>query len=259
MSLLVHTCIYKLNEIDLPSIEFGLNTLMQPRFVQIKSEILDKIEQGLMKSGDQVPSENQLAEQFAVSRMTARRALTELVDEGILIRSQGLGTFISDHRPMSSMLAIKSINEEIIQRGHHYTNDVLKLEKVVSNEQQSAWLGVNQGAMSFHSLIVHYENGSPVQLEDRWVNPIWAPDYLLQDFSEQTANQYLNKVAPLTQADNIVEAITPSKQIAAQLKIEPSQACLKISRRTFSAKGIVSYAVLYHPGNRYRIGGHLDF
>ncbi len=232
---------------------------MLPRFVQIKSELLDKIEQGLMKPGDKVPSENQLAEQFSVSRMTARRALTELVDEGILLRSQGLGTFVSDHRPMSSMLTIKSINEETLQRGHQYTNEVLALNKVVSNEQQSAWLGVNQGATLFHSKIVHCENGFPVQLEDRLVNPLWAPDYLIQDFGQTTANQYLNRVAPLTQADHIVEAITPSEHIASLLNIDVLQACLKISRRTFSAKGIVSYAVLYHPGNRYRIGGHLDF
>ena len=48
-----------------------------------------------MKPGDQVPSENQLAQQHGVSRMTARRALSEMVDEGILLRSQGLGTFVS--------------------------------------------------------------------------------------------------------------------------------------------------------------------
>ncbi len=56
-----------------------------------------------------------------------------------------------------------------------------------------------------------------------------------------------------------VEAVIVNQKISTLLQIEQNQPCLKISRRTFSAKGIVSYAQLYHPGNRYRIGGHLDF
>ena len=63
---------------------------MQARYLQIKTAILDSIEAGNMKPGDKVPSENQLTNTYAVSRMTARRALTELVEEGILLRSQGL-------------------------------------------------------------------------------------------------------------------------------------------------------------------------
>lgn len=232
---------------------------MQPRFIHIKSEVLEQIENGQMKSGERVPSENQLAEQYSVSRMTARRALTELVDEGILMRSQGLGTFVSDHRPMSSMLAIRSINDEITQRGHQYSNQILMKETISSNEQQSAWFGIVRSSVLFHTRIVHLENKLPVQLEDRLVNPTLAPDYLSQDFASQTANQYLTRVAPLTEADHVVEAINPTRHIAAQLQIPISQPCLRISRRTYSAKGIVSFALLYHPGNRYRIGGHLDF
>lgn len=232
---------------------------MQPRFIQIKSAILDKIESGEMKPGDRVCSENKLAETHQVSRMTARRAVTELVDEGVLARSQGLGTFVSDHRPMSSLLEIRSINDEITHRGHAYTNQVILQHTVKATPQQSAWLGVEVGQELFHTLVVHCENGAPVQLEDRLVNPQWAPEYLQQDFTHTTANQYLSKVAPLTQADHSIEAILPNQSIASKLDICATQPCLQISRRTFSARGIVSYALLFHPGNRYRLGGHLEF
>jgi GntR family histidine utilization transcriptional repressor len=232
---------------------------MQPRFVRIKSKLLEQIESGELSSGDKVPSENQLAESFAVSRMTARRALTDLVAEGILLRSQGLGTFVADHRPMSSMLEIKSINEEITQRGHFYTNRMISIDTILANEQQSAWLNVEIQAELFHSKIVHMENSVPVQLEDRLVNPLWAPEYLQLDFQQITANQYLSKVAPLVQADHSIEAILPQAGVAVLLNISNKQPCLQISRRTYSAKGVVSYALLTHPGNRYRMGGHLDF
>ncbi len=232
---------------------------VQARFVQIKSALLEKIESGEMSPGDKVLSENQLAESFAVSRMTARRALTELVNEGILARSQGVGTFVSDSRPMSSILEIRSIDDEISQRGHKYTNQVLSVDSIQASEQQSAWLGVPENSLVFHTKIVHMENGLAIQFEDRLVNPVLAPDYIKQDFSKTTANHYLSEVAPLTQADHSVEAILPDQGLAQLLNIALDQPCLKLSRRTYSSKGIVSYARLYHPGNRYRIGGHLDF
>lgn len=231
----------------------------QARFVQIKSALLDKIESGEMSPGDKVLSENQLAESFCVSRMTARRALTELVNEGILARSQGVGTFVSDSRPMSSILEIRSIDDEIKQRGHRYSNQVLSVESINASEQQSAWLGVSQNSVIFHTKIVHMENSLAIQYEDRLVNPLLAPEYIQQDFAHITANHYLSKVAPLTQADHSVEAILPNDDLAHILDIPSVQPCLKLSRRTYSNKGIVSYARLYHPGHRYRIGGHLDF
>ncbi len=232
---------------------------MQARFITIKSQLLDSIEAGDMLPGDKVPSENQLAAQFEVSRMTARRAITELVDEGILVRSQGLGTFVSDHRPMSSMLAIQSIHDEITQRGHQHRSSVLCHKTIQANEQQAVWLAVAVGEDIYHTVLVHWENQLPVQIENRLVNPQLAHDYLQQDFSQITPNYYLSKVAPLTEADHIVEAVCPSATDAEELQIDKQQPCLKISRRTYSAKGIVSYAVLIHPGNRYRLGGHLDF
>lgn len=227
--------------------------------MQIKDQIIAQIEQGELTPGDKVGSENQLAERFSVSRMTARRALTELVEEGILLRAQGVGTFVSDHRPMSSILHIRSIKEEIQQRGHEYSNQVLGVNSIQANEQSASWLGVTVGSDIFHSQVVHLESGTPIQFEDRLVNPRWAPDYLQQDFSTLTANEYLGKVAPLTEADHIVEAIIAAQSVTKILAIDSHQPCLKVTRRSHSRQGIVSYAVLYHPGNKYRLGGHLDF
>ncbi|MDM7859393.1 histidine utilization repressor [Alteromonas sp. ASW11-36] len=232
---------------------------MQPRFQQIKTALLNAIEDGVICAGDKVPSENQLSEQHGVSRMTARRALTELVDEGVLIRSQGLGTYVSDLRPTSSMLAIRSIQDEVERRGHQYRNQVITLETQTATEQVALWLGIKPLLPVYFSQIVHFENDIAVQCENRWVNPMQVPDYLQQDFQQTTANEYLSQVAPLTEADHIVEAIIAPQEVCDLLSIATTQPCLKVTRRTYSAKGIVSYAQLIHPGDRYRLGGHLDF
>ncbi len=72
-----------------------------PKFAQIKQFIVDKIKNGSWQEDQRVPSENELSSQFSVSRMTARRALSELTDAGILTRSQGLGTFVASFKSQS--------------------------------------------------------------------------------------------------------------------------------------------------------------
>ena len=231
--------------------------MAQPRYAQIKSHLLQQIEHGELQPGCKVASENQLAEQFGVSRMTARRALDELSEAGFLLRSQGLGTFVADSRPMSSMLQIRNIADEIRERGHQCQIEVVTLEQVEANEQQAYWLGLQHPARVFHSVLVFFENGRAIQYEDRYVNPQLVPEYVQQDFSCITPNEYLSQVAPLTEADHIVEALLPTPDIAQQLAIAESQPCLNITRRTFSKAGIVSFASLIHPGDRYRLGGHI--
>ena len=72
--------------------------MAQPKFAQIKQHIISKIKSGEWAEHSRVASENELAEQFSVSRMTARRALSELTDAGILSRTQGLGTFVASFK-----------------------------------------------------------------------------------------------------------------------------------------------------------------
>ena len=230
-----------------------------PRFAQIKDHIVLRIEQGDLAPGDRVPSENQLVDQFRVSRMTARRALHELADEGVLVRTQGLGSFVADARPMSSLLEIRNIAEEIRGRGHHYSCRVIELAAPPAAAEPAMWLGIEAAAPLYHSAIVHCENHQPLQYEQRYINPAFAPDYLQQDFTHETPNAYLSRVAPLTEADHVVEAVCAPAAIAAHLDIDPRQPCLKVSRRTWGKKGVVSFAYLYHPGERYRLGGHLNF
>jgi len=237
--------------------------MSEPRYEAIKQHLLSQIEQGELAPGTKVASENQLSQQFSVSRMTARRALDQLSDAGFLYRSQGLGTFVADQRPMSSMLEIRNIAEEILQRGHRCTIEVLLLEEVDASQQQAYWLGLSEPATVFHSVLVYFENDRAIQFEDRLVNPLLVPMYLAQDFAAVTPHEYLSKVAPLTEADHIVEAVLPAElaphQVARHLNITDATPCLKVTRRTFSKQGIVSVASLVHPGNRYRLGGHLHF
>ena len=233
--------------------------MSQPRYTAIKDHILHNIESRQWRAGDRVPSENVLADEFQVSRMTARRALQELGEQGILVRTQGLGSFVADSRPMSSMLAINSIDREIAERGHRHRAEVLLLESARAGRGTAALLGLAVGDPAFHSVLVHHENDIPLQWEERWVNPRFGPDYLEQDFRAQTPSHYLSSISPLTEADQTVEAIRPTPSVVNALNIDEDEPCLQLKRRTWCKRGIVNIATLIYPGSRYRIGGHLNF
>lgn len=232
---------------------------MQPKFALIKQHIIDNIRAYKWQENDRVPSENELAEQFQVSRMTARRALTELTDAGVLNRSQGLGTFVASFKSQSSMLEIRNIADEVADRGGNYSCTVLMLESMSAIAPIAIALGVEINSQVYRSVLVHNDNEQPLQVEERFVNPKQAPHYLQQDFSQITPHEYLTQVAPLTEARHTVEAISPNAEVCQWLNLFNEEPCLQMIRRTWSADGIVSFARLISPGSKYRLGGHLTF
>ncbi len=80
-----------------------------PAYQEIKDFILARIHAGEWAEGDQVPSENELAREFKVARMTVNRALRELTAEQVLTRIQGAGTFVARPKYESTLVAIRSI------------------------------------------------------------------------------------------------------------------------------------------------------
>ena len=230
-----------------------------PRYAAIKDHIIRRVDTARWKAGDRVPSENELAAEFSVSRMTARRALQELGEQGILVRTQGLGSFVADARPMSSMLQVHSIDTEIRARGRKHSAEVLTLEEIEADHNTAVLLGLDKDAVIFHSILLHSENGKPLQYEERYVNPKFGPDYLTQDFTAITPSSYLSAISPLTEAEQAIEAVCVSADVTSVLQIDLNEPCLKLNRRTWCQRGIVTLATLIYPGSRYRLGGHLNF
>lgn len=229
------------------------------KFQKIKEHVYRKIESGEWPEYHPVSSENALAMQFNVSRMTARRALQELCDEGLVTRTRGAGTFVAPLKSQSALLTIRNIADEIKLRGHKHHAVVRLLEEVTATPALATALNIAQDSPVLHSVITHYENGQAVQVEDRYVNAAMVPDYLKQNFVERTPHDYLCQVTPLTEASHLIEAVMPNAQAQEWLELETPVPCLQIQRRTWSREGVVSQATLTHPGQRFRLGGHMTF
>lgn len=227
-----------------------------PAYQQIKDYVLAEIHAGRWRAGDLVPSENELVRRFGVARMTVNRAIRELASEGVLTRSQGSGTYVAGTKYQSTLVAIKSIADEIRARGHLHSAELLKLGTAKADASLAQEMGVEAGGALFHSLILHRENGMPIQLEDRWVSPAVAPDYLKQDYARITPNEYLMHAAPLSRVEYRIEARKPDRGIRARLEMDKDEPCLVLHRRTFSNGVVASVANLYHPAGRYQFSGY---
>jgi len=228
----------------------------KPRYQQLKDLIIGRISSGELKPSDRVPSENELVQTMSVSRMTANRALRELNDEGYVERVAGRGTFVSDFRSQSHLLEVHNIADEIAQRGHKHASKVLRQSRQHARGEVARALHVDQGTEVFHLLLVHSENGAPIQLEDRHVVASFAPDCLDQDFESVTPSAYLTSVAPLQEAEQVVRATLPNAAVRNHLNFEDDEASLVVIRRTWSAGHPVTFARLHHPGSRYELTGY---
>ena len=226
------------------------------RYLQVKDFILERIGAGTLRAGERVPSENELTRTLTVSRMTANRALRELAADGVLVRVAGVGTFVAEQRVHAHPLEVRNIADEIRARGHEYRVKVLALDSLSASRELAERCGVKPGAQLDYSLLTHFEDAAPLQVEERYVNPQVAPGYLRNDFSRTTPHEFLIRVAPLQRAEHIVRALVPERRIRRLLRLEAGEACLLIMRRTFSHGRIASVADLYHPGSRYELAAH---
>ena len=229
-----------------------------PPYAQVKQMLRAGLAQGRWRSGELMPSEAELVLQFGVSRMTVNRALRELQSEGMVDRIQGIGTFAAQLHRISSTLTIRDLHEEIEARGHRHHVQVHLAREERAAPALAEQLGLAAGAPVYHSLIVHHDDGVPLQCEDRYVNPASAPDYLKVDFRHTTPTQHLLEVAPLWEAQYTIEASVPTAQEAGLLGIAVTDPCLIVVRRTASRGVSVTLARLVHPGARYQLEGRFN-
>jgi GntR family histidine utilization transcriptional repressor len=226
-----------------------------PIFQRIKDYLVGEIAAGRWKEGEVVPSEQALVRQFGVSRMTVNRAVRELTAEQVLTRRQGSGTFVAPKKYQATLVEIKSIADEIRARGHVHRSSLRLLEQSKAGEALAHKFELAPGSALFHSVIVHFENSMPIQVEDRWVNPGCAPRYMEQDFAVITPNQHLMEAAPLQGATYSIEALAAPREVAEMLAIDIHDSCLVLKRRTTSMGRVASVVTMWHPGALYQYTG----
>ena len=229
-----------------------------PAYQRLKDLFEEQIRSGHWADGEQLPAETQLAATLGLSRMTVNRALRELSSEGLVVRLIGVGSFVSKPKASSALFAVHDIADEVALRGHAYHAEVMSQIAEPATAEIATLLDLQSGDTVFHSRVVHFEDRRAIQLENRFVVPAEAPEYLAQDFTTITPHSYLSSIAPLGRGEHVVEAVLPTADQQRLLGVGPVEPCLMIRRRTWSHDRLVSAARLLYPGTRYRLEGTFD-
>jgi len=223
---------------------------MALQYQAIELELCQSIETGEFAQDDRLPSENELAQRHAVSRMTARRALQELVTKGMAYRVQGKGTFVANLARVGSSIEISNIADEIARRGNSLTTQVLEQGLAVLPAALRRYWDEAVEPLAYCSLI-HLENDLPIQWERRYICQDLSAAFLRLDLSACTPSKFLNDHAPLTRANSRISAINADGETANNLQVPEGAACLKIDRVTISQEQTISLVELVYPGSRY--------
>jgi GntR family histidine utilization transcriptional repressor len=232
----------------------SLSASPSPLYEKVKDYVLDNIGTGRWGRDHKLPSENELVTALGVSRMTVHRALRELTTQGLLLRVQGVGTFVAPPKPQSALIEINNIAGEIKERGGRHAARVIVLERLMPSPDLVLAFEFAKRRSVGHSIVIHYENEVPVQLEERFVNSALVPDYDKQDFEKTTTFDYLQQSTPLTEVEHVISAIAADEETAELLALAVGDPCLLLNRRTWSGTAVATVNRLIYAGSRYSLG-----
>jgi GntR family transcriptional regulator len=122
-------------------------SLSTPLYHQVRDLLLEEIQSGDISPGERIPSEAELEARYEISRITVRQAIQTLVQEGLLYRQQGRGTFVARPRVRHSLNALTSFSRQMLDRGMSPSTKLLEAEIVAARGQVQESLAVPDGEL----------------------------------------------------------------------------------------------------------------
>lgn len=135
-----------------------------PLHEQLRNILTHEIESGLYEQSRRLPSETELGKRFSVSRITVRRAVSELEAAGLVQRRQGQGTFVSGPRTATAILSLGGFSDQFIAQGE--SRRIVTAERITADAAIADSLGITEGAAVFHLVRVLSADGQPLAVDD---------------------------------------------------------------------------------------------
>jgi GntR family transcriptional regulator len=159
-----------------------------PLYHQVKASILRQIEAGQWRPEDRLPSEDELAERFHVSKITVRQALRELAQIGYIRREQGRGTFVQRPPLIEGPRKLTSFSEEMRRQGVRASSQVLEQGVVPASADVASVLGIADHEPVFRLRRLRLADGDPMGVQTAYIPSYMAPRLAACDF--QIASLY---------------------------------------------------------------------
>jgi GntR family transcriptional regulator len=227
-----------------------------PLYQQLQRGLRQAIEKKLLAADDALPPERDLAEEFAVSRITVRKALDGLVAEGLLTRRQGSGTFVSG-RVEKNFSKLTSFTEDMIARGRTPKSTWLRKSQGTVTPEESLTMGLSPGTPVYRFHRLRFADDAPMALEYCTVPAFCLPSV---DAVESSLYAALEKAGfRPTRALQRLRAVLFTNEQAELLRAHERDAGLLVERRGFLPDGrAVEFSQSFYRGDTYDFVAELN-
>ncbi|BCK01853.1 GntR family transcriptional regulator [Anaerocolumna chitinilytica] len=227
-------------------------------YLQISQQIAEAIEHGEYTTGQIIPSEKQLQEQYGVSRMTVRLAVGELANKGYVERMRGIGTVVTYGKIEENLKRVISFSEEMQLHGIQMQTSYCEIKLVNATEKVAGNLGISVNSAVYELTRVRCANNKPL---------VYSVTYLKMQNLPLDAGLYsdsLYKVLKekyninITRAGDQLEATLAEGAVAKYLEVAQGFPTFKRTRVAYDQQdNEVEYSICYYPGDKYRYSVNL--
>ena len=210
-----------------------------PKYYQLAEILRQQISEEVLKPGDQLPTEDALCQAHNVSRGTVREAVRVLVNDGLIRRVQGRGTFVTlPQQPAPTFFTLSSFEEDMRRQERQPTSQVLTAEIIPATLEIATRLEIPVDESVIHIVRLQLADEQPVVYETRYLAQTLCPD-LLNDDLETTSIHWLlvqKHGIPLVRMTHTVEAGSLSQAQSELLQTVPGATVFFVDRLTYTEK-----------------------
>ena len=231
-----------------------------PMHTQIREIIRRRVLDGTYAPHSQMPSESQMTEAFAVSRITIRQALGDLQKEGLIFKVAGKGSFVAKPKAFQNLSRLQGFGEAMGPSGYETFSQVLSLKQVIASDTVAARLQLSAGDVVFEVQRLRYLNREPISIDQSYF-PLVIGERLAQaDLPTRDIFVILENDfgLHLTHADLQIEAILADEFLARQLRIAEGSPLLRIERLTYADAQPIDFEFLYYRGDAFQYRLRID-
>ena len=228
------------------------DSLAIPLYHQVYLILKERIRSGAHSAGSALPIEHTLCEEFGVSRITVKRAMRELVNDGLVVRQRGKGTFVAEDAAAPAKNALDDLLQSVQAIGAATDVTNLSSEILEPATDVASKLELDSTAKALRSHQIRLTDGEPLAVIIAYV-----PEAIAKHLDPETENLpmlvRLNMAGiPVARAEQEVTATLADPTIAAQLSIEVGAPLLKLTRLVFDdANQPVEWLTSFYRGDRY--------
>lgn len=206
---------------------------MQPAYLKIHDAIKQQIDDGVWTIGERLPSERDLADVFAVSRMTLRQAITLLVDEGILERRIGSGTYVASHRVQEKMRGTTSFTEIVHAQGKTPSSKLISYQKKLASQTERQHLNLTETDYVIKMERIRYADNLPLVFEVASIPENLIASFKRTDITEHFFQTLTENGYEIGKSQQTIYAKTASERVANYLAIQKGHAILALTQVSY--------------------------